>query len=93
MENASHARKRQQPSTVSRMRVAQKYEHTVRRTRVAQNGESTNAIGVSRTRFAQKSESTNASDVKLRLAVNFITQPKPNTKKRYLNSVSKTNKR
>jgi hypothetical protein len=80
VENASHATERQQPSTVSR-------------TEFAQDSESTNAIGVSRTRVAQNSESTNASNVSLLLAVNVIWKSKPNTKKRYLNSVSKTNKR
>jgi hypothetical protein len=102
MESAGHAKKSQQPSTVSRTRVAQnykstvsrtivaqKYERTVSRTRVAQKNERT----VSRTRVAQNIESGNASTLKLRLAVNVIWQTKPNTKKGYLNSVYKTNKR
>jgi hypothetical protein len=97
MEDASHAKKRHQLSTVSRTRVAQKHESAsaigVRRTRVAQKDESTIAIIFSRTRSARNSESTPASNVKLLLAVNVFTQPRPNTKKRDLNSVSKTNKR
>jgi len=93
MESASHAKKRQELSIVSRTRVAKEYESTVSRTRFAQKHESANAVERAGTRFAKKHESTHASDVKLLLAVNVITRPGLNTKKHYFNLVSKTNKR